>query len=120
MTNEEAALPPDISLCDDDPDQDDIFCKDLLQALADGTREPAEAAQELDAWVMRKSTRRLEEFCARPELVKGDRTIVYQRSTPNASGFLPTFFQGFPRICTIFPPRTYHRVPRGLASDARA
>ncbi|KAK8103130.1 hypothetical protein PG984_016276 [Apiospora sp. TS-2023a] len=55
---------------------------------------------------MRKSTRRLEEFRARPELVKGDGAIVYQRSTPNASGFLQTFFQGFPSICIIFPPHS--------------
>ncbi|KAK8068475.1 hypothetical protein PG996_007587 [Apiospora saccharicola] len=103
MASDEDRLPLDLSLYGDDPDQDDLFCKDLLQALADGTRDPAEGARELDTWVMRKSTRRLEEFRARPELVKGDGAIVYQGSTPNASGFLQTFFQGFPRICTIFP-----------------
>ncbi|KAK7917598.1 hypothetical protein PG985_011206 [Apiospora marii] len=102
MANDEAPLPLDLSLYDSDPDQDDIFCKNLLRALADGTREPADAARELDAWVTRQSMRSLEEFRARPELVQSDGTVVHQTSTPNASGFLQRFFQGFPRICALF------------------
>lgn len=104
MANDESPLSLDLSLYDNDPDQDDIFCKHLLQALADGTRDPVDAAQDLDAWVLRESTRRLEELRARPELVQSDGTAVHQSRTPNASGLLHRFFQGFPRICALYPP----------------
>ncbi|KAK6839465.1 hypothetical protein PG987_005331 [Apiospora arundinis] len=106
MANEEARLSLDLSLYEDSPDQDDIFCKSLLQSLADGTKEPADAAHELDAWVTRESTRLLEEFRAKPELVKKDDSdnTVHRATTPNASGLVERFFQGFPRLCAIFPP----------------
>ncbi|KAH8714860.1 hypothetical protein GQ44DRAFT_713454 [Phaeosphaeriaceae sp. PMI808] len=92
-------LPLDVSLYQDSTDRDSVFCKTLLQALADGTKDAAEAAQDLDAWVTGESTRRLEELRSRPELVEKSRA-----STPNASGYVERFFQGFPRLCAIFPP----------------
>lgn len=104
MANEEATLSLDLSLYEGNPDQNDIFCKTLLQSLADDTKEPAEAAHELDGWVMRESTRLLEEFRARPELVKSDAFVVSRATTPNASGLVEHFFRGFPRLCSIFPP----------------
>ncbi|KAK8099472.1 uncharacterized protein PG998_012713 [Apiospora kogelbergensis] len=106
MANEEAILSLYLSLYEDNPDQNDIFCKSLLQSLAEGTKEPREAAHEMDAWVIRESTRRLKEFRARPELVKSDEFVVSRATAPNASGLVEHFFRGFPRLCAIFPP--YH------------
>jgi hypothetical protein len=98
-------LPLDISLYQDSTDRDVLFCKQLLQALADGTRNAAEAAQDLDKWVMDESTRRLEELRSRPELdAKSTHETSSRASTPNASGYVELFFQGFPSLCAISPP----------------
>ncbi|KAF2819603.1 hypothetical protein CC86DRAFT_375087 [Ophiobolus disseminans] len=87
----------------DDPDID--FVKTHLQAIADGTKEAAEAAQDLDAWVTGKSTRRLKELRSRPELIEWMAHGSSSPSTsPNASGYVGCFFQVFPGLCTIFPP----------------
>lgn len=104
MVTEEAPFSLDLSLYEIDPDQNDVFCKALLQALADGTKEPAEVAHELDAWVMRESTRRLEELRSRPELIEWNDTISSPATTPSASGLTDRFFHGFPRVCALFSP----------------
>jgi hypothetical protein len=98
-------LPLDISLYQDSTDRDVLFCKQLLQALADGTRNAAEAAQDLDNWIMNESTRRLEDHRSRPELVATSTHETPSRAnTPNASGYVELFFQGFSSLCAIFPP----------------
>jgi hypothetical protein len=94
-----ACLPLDISVYQDSNDRDTVFCKTLLQVLADGTKDAGEAAHDLDAWVTSESTSRLEELRSRPGLVGPGR-----ESTPNASGYVDRFFQGFPSLCTIFQP----------------
>ncbi|KAF2866647.1 hypothetical protein BDV95DRAFT_611333 [Massariosphaeria phaeospora] len=89
----------------DSNDREVVFCRTLLQALADGTKDAGEAAQDLDAWVMGESTRQLEELRSRPELVEMTTYGVANRaSTPNASGDVELFFRGFPSLCAIFPP----------------
>lgn len=86
-----------------DPDVD--FVKTLLQAIADGTKEAAEAAQDLDVWVTGKSTRRLKELRSRPELIEWmTHGSSSPSSSPNASGYVGRFFRVFPGLCTIFPP----------------
>jgi hypothetical protein len=89
----------------DNTDRDVVFCRTLLEALADGTKDAAEAAQEFDAWVTGESTHRLEELRSRPELVETTTyAIVDRASSPNASGYVQLFFQGFSSLCAIFPP----------------
>ncbi|KAI5865365.1 hypothetical protein GGS23DRAFT_618414 [Durotheca rogersii] len=88
-------------------DDDDRFCESLMRALADGSRPPSQIAAELDAWVVRQSSHRFRELVARPELLERDETgWVTPRSTPNASGYVGTFFQSFPNLCSVFP--LYH------------
>jgi len=101
-------LPLDVSalvIYQGSTDRNVVFCRTLLQALADGTKDAAEAAQDLDTWVTGESTRRLAELRSRPELVeKTTHGAVSRKSTPNASGYVEHFFQGFPNLCAIFPP----------------
>jgi len=98
-------LPLDVPIYQDSIRPDVVFCKTLLQALADGTKDAAEAAQDLDAWVMGESTRRLAELRSRPELIeKTTHGAASRASTPNASGCVEIFFQGFRHLCAIFPP----------------
>lgn len=98
-------LPLDVSFYQDSTDADTIFCKTLLEALADGTIDAAEAAHDLDAWVTGECTRQLEELRSRPGVVeKTSYGIVSRANTPNASGYVEHFFKGFPSIGAVFPP----------------
>ncbi|KAI1098752.1 hypothetical protein F4804DRAFT_114550 [Jackrogersella minutella] len=88
-----------------DDNEDDRFCKGLMQALVDGSRTPAQIATDLDAWVVNESSRRLQEFLRRPDLIEKDDTgHILRHSIPNASGYADHFFQSFPNLCSVFPP----------------
>ena len=98
-------LPLDVSFYQNNIDADTIFCKTLLEALADGTKDAAEAAHDLDAWVTGESTRQLEELRSRPGVIeKTAYGTVSRANTPNASGYVEHFFKGFPSLGTIFAP----------------
>ncbi|KAI0841302.1 hypothetical protein F5Y06DRAFT_261238, partial [Hypoxylon sp. FL0890] len=91
----------------EDDDTDDRFCKSLMRHLVEGSRAPSQVAQDLDTWVVNESSRRLQEFTTRPDLVEKDEDgYVPRRSMPNASGYVEIFFQSFPNLCPVFPP--YH------------
>ncbi|KAI1141962.1 hypothetical protein F5Y05DRAFT_369279 [Hypoxylon sp. FL0543] len=91
----------------EDNDTDDRFCKSLMRHLVEGSRAPSQVAKDLDAWVVQESSRRLHELTSQPDLLeKHDDGYVPRRSMPNASGYVETFFQSFPSLCSVFPP--YH------------
>ncbi|KAI2465022.1 hypothetical protein F4781DRAFT_410935 [Annulohypoxylon bovei var. microspora] len=91
----------------DDEDADDQFCKSLMQALVDGSRTPSQVAADLDAWVVKESSRRLQKFSDQPDLIeKDDAGHMLRTSMPNASGYVELFFQSFPSLCSVFSP--YH------------
>ncbi|KAI1208482.1 uncharacterized protein F4807DRAFT_153122 [Annulohypoxylon truncatum] len=93
-----------LSLYEDD-NADDQFCKSLMQALVDGSRTPSQLAADLDAWVVKESSSRLQKFSDQPDLVeKDDDGHVLRASMPNASGYVERFFQSFPNLCSVFPP----------------
>lgn len=96
----------DVPMFEDNADQSTIFCRTILQALADGTKTATKAAQEFDVWIVGESTRRLQEIRSRPELIERmNDGHISRSSTPNASGNIEHFFQGFPMLCAIFPPQ---------------
>ncbi|KAI0888557.1 uncharacterized protein GGS22DRAFT_151830 [Annulohypoxylon maeteangense] len=93
-----------LSLYDDD-DAEDRFCKNLMQALVDGSRTPSQIATDLDAWVVKESSDRLQKFSDQPDLIQKDGNgHVLRTSMPNASGYVERFFQSFPSLCSVFPP----------------
>lgn len=91
----------------EDDDANSQFCKSIMQALADGSRAPSQAATDLDAWVMSESSCKLRDILEQPDLIeKNDDGRVVRSSIPNASGYVDHFFQSFPNLCSVFPP--YH------------
>lgn len=95
----------DVAFYRDNTDADTIFCKTLLEALADGTKDAAKAAHDLDAWVTGKSTRQLEGLRSQPGIIgKTAYGTVSRADTPNASGYVEHFFKGFPNLGAIFSP----------------
>ncbi|KAI1476698.1 hypothetical protein F4774DRAFT_427879 [Daldinia eschscholtzii] len=90
----------------DDNDVEDRFCARMLRALIDGSQTPSSIAAEVDNWVLRESSRKLQVLQGRPDFIETDDNAVSLRNTPNASGYFDRFFQHFPNVCSVFPP--YH------------
>ncbi|PVH94772.1 hypothetical protein DM02DRAFT_675956 [Periconia macrospinosa] len=84
---------------------DKYFCMSLLNALYFGTISPFTAATELDAWVRQSSEKALQDLRSNPTLVSlSEDGVVPHKSSPNASGYIATFFQAFPWLCEVFAP----------------
>ncbi|KAI1444156.1 hypothetical protein F5Y02DRAFT_181498 [Annulohypoxylon stygium] len=93
-----------LSLYEED-DADDQFCKGLMQALVDGSQKPAQVAANLDAWIVKESSSRLQKITDQPDLIAKDEDgHMLRTSMPNASGYVERFFQSFPNLCSVFPP----------------
>ncbi|KAK7946165.1 uncharacterized protein PG986_010486 [Apiospora aurea] len=105
MVYKYANLSLDLSLYGSHPDQEDIFCKALLEGLPRNPM-PYDAAGQFTTWVIRESTRRLEQIRIQPAFFPMAGTTVQRTTAPDASGLIKRFFQGFARLCACFPPGT--------------
>ncbi|KAI1465668.1 uncharacterized protein F4812DRAFT_437022 [Daldinia caldariorum] len=90
----------------DENDADDRFCMRMLKALVDGSQTPSAIATEVDDWVVRESSRKLQALQERSDFVETDDDGVPLRKAPDAGGYVNRFFQHFPNVCSVFPP--YH------------
>ncbi|KAI1802436.1 hypothetical protein F4811DRAFT_529211 [Daldinia bambusicola] len=90
----------------DENDADDMFCMRMLKALVEGSQTPSSITTEVDGWVIRESSRRLQVLQERPDFVETDDDGLPLCNAPNASGYVDRFFQLFPDVCSVFPP--YH------------
>ncbi|KAK8070499.1 hypothetical protein PG997_010702 [Apiospora hydei] len=103
MVYKHANLSLDLSLYGSHPDQEDIFCKTLLEDLPSNPM-PYDAAGQFTTWVIRESMRRLEQIRIQPAFFPMAGTTVQRTTAPDASGLTKRFFQGFARLCACFPP----------------
>ncbi|KAI1086499.1 hypothetical protein F5B19DRAFT_139129 [Rostrohypoxylon terebratum] len=89
----------------EDDDADDQFCKGLMKALVDDSQTPSQVAANLDAWIVKESSSRLQKIIDQPDLIAKDEDgHMLRTSMPNASGYVERFFQSFPSLCSVFPP----------------
>lgn len=92
---------------DDSSSPDNVFCLSLLNGLYTNTISPFEAAARLDTWVTQNSESTLHDLRSDPSLISTDESgSVARKSSPNASGYIDTFFQAFPWICEVFAPQS--------------
>lgn len=102
--------PLDPKLFRDNDDEEDIFWKQKLNALINGTVTPSEAATDYDSCVVEDANRRHAALLKRPDprnltAEEEERDVPSMRAiAPNPSGDIQLLFPWIATLCSAFPP----------------